>query len=183
MSVDPQQQQRLWTFYNQVGGGDSVSAHELQRCLVNADGTQFSLETIHLLISLNDRNGTGLLEFNEFLSVYSYIDQWKRCFMQADRDRSGYVSHNELQGALRQFGFNVNPQFVTNALRKIEVQNGNAKHLDISRGATLDSFIRICVTVKKLTEAFRFFDGQDGNPDGTATMTYDQFLDISLKTR
>ncbi|KAI8870027.1 EF-hand [Ramicandelaber brevisporus] len=160
-----------------------ISAEELQRALVNADGTQFSFDTVSMLMSLFDRDSSGLIDFNEFQGIYRYIEDWKKPFHAFDQDRSGTIDKGELMTALRQFGLNVQPAFVDLAIKKLSNKQGSSKvglYQPQQQTINFDGFIFICVFVNKLTQEFRKLD--DDN-DGVVRMGYHQFLELSLKIR
>lgn len=49
-----------------------------------------------------DRNGK--LDYNEFQSIWQYINDWTSCFRSFDRDNSGSIDRCELIPAFTQFG-------------------------------------------------------------------------------
>lgn len=51
-----------------------------------------------------DSNNDGAINFNEFVSLWRYIDDWTKCFRSFDRDNSGNIDKGELVSALTQFG-------------------------------------------------------------------------------
>ncbi|KAI8873357.1 EF-hand [Ramicandelaber brevisporus] len=159
-----------------------INSTELQAALMNGDWTRFSMSTIELLINMFDRDQSGTLEFNEFVGVWNYIEQWKPIFFAADKDRSGSIDKGELMGALRQFGLNVQPSFVDTAIKKLAAKQGNAKacYRQPPASVNFDGFIFICVLVNNLTSAFRSLD-KDQN--GVIQIGYHQFLELSLATR
>ncbi|KIJ15638.1 hypothetical protein PAXINDRAFT_99491 [Paxillus involutus ATCC 200175] len=113
---DPQ----LWSWFVTVDhdGSGAITAVELERALVNGDWTAFDLDTVKLLMSLFDRDRSGTIGFNEFSSLWKYIKDWQNVFRHFDRDRSGSIDGRELQEALHQFGYNLNPQLLTLVQKK-----------------------------------------------------------------
>ena len=51
--------------------------------------------------------------------MWKYIKDWQNVYRHFDRDRSGSIDTNELNEALRQFGYNLSPQ----PLRLVEAKN------------------------------------------------------------
>ena len=105
--------------------------------------------------------------------MFRYIADWQKVFRFFDRDQSGTIDGTELAAALRQFGYNLNPTL----LMLLEQKYGKASNLVTSRldlirpffvyqaslpnsygapgGINFDRFVRACVMVKTLTEAFQ----------------------------
>ncbi len=57
-----------------------------------------------MMIGMFDRDGTSTINFEEFVSLWKYIDDWQKCFRSFDRDNSGSIDKNELKMALTSFG-------------------------------------------------------------------------------
>ncbi|KND00802.1 uncharacterized protein SPPG_03911 [Spizellomyces punctatus DAOM BR117] len=168
--ADPQ----LWNWFKAVDADRSghVNPQELQQALINGDWSPFSLETVQLMMTLFDRDGSGTIGFDEFTSLWRYIEDWKRIFQQFDTDRSGKIDRNELKQALLAFGYNVSDRIVDLMIRKF-ARRGS---IDI----TFDSFISCCVTVKSLSDAFQ---RHDTDRDGWVNMSHDMFLELVISTR
>ncbi|KAJ2824069.1 hypothetical protein IWW50_003507, partial [Coemansia erecta] len=128
------------------------------------------MDTVRLMIGMFDRNGDGTIGFDEFVGLWHYIEDWKKCFRRFDADNSGTIDRNELLQALSAFGFRVSPRVVELLLRKYDVQG---------RGAiTFDNFINSCVTIRSLTDSFRRLDDDQ---DGWVNMNYDTFLQLVIQ--
>ncbi|KAF9222437.1 EF-hand [Gyrodon lividus] len=170
---DPQ----LWAWFVAVDhdGSGAITAVELERALINGDWTAFDLDTVKLLMSLFDRDRNGTIGFNEFSSLWKYIKDWQNVFRHFDRDRSGSIDARELQDALRQFGYNLNPQLLTLVQKKYA--SAVAYRGGPPPGITFDRFVRACVVIKQLTETFRRLDTDQ---DGWIQINYDQFLETVL---
>ncbi|VDN18482.1 unnamed protein product, partial [Gongylonema pulchrum] len=81
-----------------------ISADELQRALSNGTWNPFNPETCRLMISMFDSDRDGAINFNEFASLWEYINQWTQCFRSFDVDNSGNIDKRELSMALTKFG-------------------------------------------------------------------------------
>ena len=57
-----------------------------------------------MMIGMFDKDGSATIDFEEFASLWKYIDDWQRCFRSFDRDNSGSIDRNELKSALTSFG-------------------------------------------------------------------------------
>ena len=104
----------------------SINAIELQQALSNGTWTPFNPETIRsfkilivlekknnwinlcsnfrMMIGMFDRNNSSTIDFDEFASLWKYIDEWQRCFRTFDKDNSGNIDQRELKQALTAFG-------------------------------------------------------------------------------
>lgn len=170
--ADPQ----LWSWFAAVDTdrSGSIQPSELERALINGDWTPFDLDTVKLLMTIFDTDRSGTIGFNEFSGLWKYIKDWQGVFRHFDRDRSGSIDGRELHDALQQFGFNLSPQLLT--LLEKKYASGVAAHA-APPGITFDRFVRACVVVKQLSEAFRRLDTDQ---DGWVQINYDQFMQTVL---
>ncbi|KAL5504546.1 hypothetical protein ACEPAH_7207 [Sanghuangporus vaninii] len=176
--ADPQ----LWQWFSSVDADHSgaITAQELQQCLINGDWTPFDLDTVKLLMTIFDTDRSGTIGFNEFAGLWKYIKDWQNVFRHFDRDRSGTIDGQELDTALRQFGYNLSPQLMHLLLAKYvatEPVRKGAVAAGPPAGITFDRFVRACVVIKQLTESFQRLDTQRS---GWIQLNYDQFMHTVL---
>lgn len=138
-----------------------------------------------------DPQNTGQLDIHQFSKLFEYINQWLNIFKTYDRNGSGQIDDQELnQGkyiakfctnefqlirkcffviflAFSQMGFNFSPNFTKN------LTNKSHDHKEVS----VDEFIVLCVTIQRLTEAFRVRDTQQ---NGTISIGFEDFLSVAL---
>jgi len=171
--ADPQ----LWQWFAAVDTDKSgaLSVTELQNALVNGNWSKFDLDTVKMLVNMFDVNRTGTIGFAEFASLWKYIAEWQRVFKHFDRDHSGSIEGRELAEALRSFGYNLTPALLSLVERKYA--SGAVSPYGPPPGITFDRFVRSCVTVKTLTEAFQRVDTDN---DGWAQLSYEEFMKITL---
>ncbi|ESK91423.1 hypothetical protein Moror_2696 [Moniliophthora roreri MCA 2997] len=176
--ADPQ----LWQWFNAVDVDRSghISADELQRALINGDWTPFDLDTVKLLMSIFDVDRSGTIGFNEFSGLWKYIKEWQNVFRHFDQDRSGSIDGAELANALAQFGYNLSPQLLDLVQKKYDPKPAGAHRTTIvgpAAGISFDRFVRACVVIKQLSEAFGKLDS---DRDGWIQINYDQFMHTVL---
>jgi len=171
--ADPQ----LWEWFSAVDTDFSgaIDANELQAALVNGNWTKFDLDTVKMLMKIFDTDRSGSIRFAEFSGLWKYIADWQGVFRHFDRDQSGTIEGRELSEALRSFGYNLSPPI----LMLIEQKYASAPATGYGPpvGITFDRFVRACVAVKTLTEAFQH---ADADHDGWVQLNYEQFMKIVL---
>jgi Ca2+-binding EF-hand superfamily protein len=151
--------------------------HELQAALVNGNWTKFDTDTVKMLMSIFDTDRSGSIKFAEFSGLWKYIADWQGVFRHFDRDQSGTIEGRELSEALRSFGYNLSPSLLTMIEQKYSSAptGGHGP----PPGITFDRFVRACVVIKTLTEAFQ---KADNDRDGYVRLSYEQFMKIVLST-
>ncbi|KAI0807134.1 EF-hand [Fomes fomentarius] len=167
--ADPQ----LWQWFSAVDTDRSgaISVTELRAALVNG----FDLDTVKMLMSIFDTDRSGTIGYNEFAGLWKYIQDWQNVFRHFDRDRSGSIDGAELAEALRSFGYNLSPILLS--LLEQKYASGPSDRYGPPPGITFDRFVRACVVVKTLTEAFQRVDT---DRDGWVQMNYEDFMKIVL---
>jgi len=167
---------RVFTSVDQDASG-AISAVELQSALVNGNLSHFDLDTVKMLMTLFDTDRNGLIGFHEFVGLYRYITEWQGVFRHFDADRSGEIDSNELGEALRAFGYQLGPRTIDMVVQRFSPASlpgsGGGRRPAIS----FDRFVRACVSIKSLTEAFQRVDT---NNDGIATISYETFMQMAI---
>ncbi|XP_041473423.1 sorcin-like isoform X1 [Lytechinus variegatus] len=162
----------LWSWFKAVDQDNSnaITAQELRQALLNGNNSNFNLETCRLMIGMFDKDRNGTINFNEFSSLWKYIQDWKACFDRFDKDRSGNIDANELNTAFQTFGYRLSMQFC----------NLIVTRFDRTHAGTIkfDDFIQVCVMLKSLTEAFK---KRDSNMNGVINVSYEDFLEMVLE--
>ncbi|KZP23624.1 EF-hand, partial [Athelia psychrophila] len=169
--ADPQ----LWHFFSAVDAdhSGSISVNELQTALVNGNWTKFDLDTVKMLMNIFDTDRSGAIGFAEFSGLWKYIADWQGVFRHFDRDQSGSIEGSELAEALESFGYNLSPTLLT--LVEQKYASGPIGGYGPAPGITFDRFVRACVVIKTLTEAFQ---RADTDRDGYVTLNYEQFMKV-----
>jgi len=174
---DPQ----LWSWFSAVDTDRSgaINAVELERALINGDWTPFDLDTVKLLIGMFDTDKNGTIGFSEFAGLWKYIKDWQNVFKHFDRDQSGSIDSSELTQALQQFGYNLSRNLVALVQRKYDpTATAATGGRGPPPGITFDRFVRACVVIRQLSEAFK---GLDTDRDGWIQVNYEQFMETVLR--
>ncbi|KAJ7288830.1 hypothetical protein C8J57DRAFT_1281378 [Mycena rebaudengoi] len=173
--ADPQ----LWSWFSSVDTDRSgaITAPELERALINGDWTPFDLDTVKLLMTIFDTDRSGTIGFNEFAGLWKYIKDWQNVFKHFDRDRSGSIDGAELRDALAQFGYNLSPHLLVLVQRKYASAVAPGHGRAPPPGISFDRFVRACVVVKQLSEAFGRLDT---DRDGWIQIGYEGFMETVL---
>jgi Ca2+-binding EF-hand superfamily protein len=158
-----------------VDRSGSITASELQLALVNGNWSKFDLDTVKMLMNIFDADRSGTINFAEFSGLWKYIADWQNVFKHFDRDASGTIEGRELSEALQSFGYSFSREILTLVERKYSSPPTGAR--GPPPGISFDRFVRACVAVKTLTEAFQKVDT---DKDGMIQITYEHFMQIVL---
>lgn len=123
--------------------------------------TAFNPETVRLMIGMFDRDRSGTINFQEFGSLWKYVQDWQTTFRSYDRDNSGSIDKQELKTgqlklskvtshfllviwkiitALTSFGYRLSDRFYELLIRKFD---------RTGRGTVaFDDFIQCCVVIQ-----------------------------------
>lgn len=149
---------------------------ELGSALVNGDYTSFHPRTVKMMIRMFDRNSSGTISFDEFVSLWRYLAAWRELFDRFDVDRSGRISLQEFENALTAFGYRLSQPFVTVLFTTFEAKgrqmNGPPKGPP-STGMSFDLFVQACISLRRMTDAFKRYDD---DRDGYITVSFEEFL-------
>jgi Ca2+-binding EF-hand superfamily protein len=149
-----------------------VTATELQQALGNGTWTPFNPETVRLMIGMFDRDNSGTINFQEFMSLWKYVTDWQNCFRSYDRDNSGSIDKNELRTALTSFGYRLSDRFYDILIKKFD-RHGKGT-------VAFDDFVQCAVVLQTLTSSFRAYDTDQ---DGWIQISYEQFLTLVFSLR
>lgn len=148
---------------------------ELGSALVNGDFTSFHPKTVKMMIRMFDRNSSGTISFDEFVSLWRYLAAWRELFDRFDVDRSGRISLQEFENALLAFGYRLSQPFVTVLFTTFESKgrqrNGPAHPAKM--GMSFDLFVQACISLRRMTDVFKRYDD---DRDGYITVSFEEFL-------
>jgi len=97
------------------------------------------------MIGMLDRDYSGKMGFSEFKELWAALNQWKKTFMQYDRDRSGTIEAHELHNTIASWGYKLSPP----ALNVI------VKRYSTDGKIGFDNFVGLAIRLRQLTEHFR----------------------------
>ncbi|OQD77190.1 hypothetical protein PENDEC_c003G01837 [Penicillium decumbens] len=173
---DPQQLLPLFRAANSSHSG-SLTENELGSALVNGDYTSFHPRTVKMMIRMFDRNGNGVINIDEFVSLWRYLAAWRELFDRFDEDRSGRISLQEFEKALVAFGYRLSPQFVSVLFTAFEskTRQMTAANSPVAgrSGMSFDLFVQACISLKRMTDVFKRYDD---DRDGYITVSFEEFL-------
>ncbi|KAB8229196.1 uncharacterized protein BDW43DRAFT_303314 [Aspergillus alliaceus] len=173
---DPQQLFPLFRAANSSHTG-SLTELELGSALVNGDFTSFHPKTVKMMIRMFDRNSSGTISFDEFVSLWKYLAAWRELFDRFDVDRSGRISLQEFENALLAFGYRLSQPFVTVLFTTFESKgrrmNGNGPVNPAKMGMSFDLFVQACISLRRMTDVFKRYDD---DRDGYITVSFEEFL-------
>ncbi|CAI7589907.1 unnamed protein product [Penicillium palitans] len=174
-SDDPQQLFPLFRAANASHSG-ALTEGELGSALVNGDYTSFHPRTVRLMIRMFDRDGSGTINFDEFVSLWRYLAAWRELFDRFDEDRSGRVSQPEFEKALVAFGYRLSGKFISIIFGVFESkgkQMSNAPKDPRLTGMSFDLFVQACISLKRMTDVFKRYDD---DRDGYITLSFEEAL-------
>ncbi|VDD74941.1 unnamed protein product [Mesocestoides corti] len=158
---------RLYQIFQQldVDRSGSLSASEIQKALSNGTWNPFNIMTVQAMIDLFSTNHSMEINFDEFLRLWAFVENWQRYFKAVDRDNSGCIDIGELQAAITQAGYRLSYGMFKLMMCRFDRQKKGVIYFD--------DFVHMCIVLQKLTEQFR---NLDTDRDGYITIGYEDFL-------
>lgn len=128
-----------------------------------------------MMIRMFDRDGSGTINFDEFVSLWRYLAAWRELFDRFDEDRSGRISLHEFEKALVAFGYRLSPPFVSVLFTTFESKTRqlHASPNPYRNGMSFDLFVQACISLKRMTDVFKRYDD---DRDGYITVSFEEFL-------
>lgn len=147
---------------------------ELGAALVNGDYTSFHPKTVKMMIRMFDRNSSGTISFDEFVSLWRYLAAWRELFDRFDEDRSGRINLYEFEKSLVAFGYRLSPPFVSVLFTTFESKGRQMSGQGVPKfGMSFDLFVQACISLRRMTEVFKRYDD---DRDGYVTVSFEEFL-------
>jgi Ca2+-binding EF-hand superfamily protein len=180
-SDNPEQLHGLFRAAN-VSHTNALTEGELGSALVNSDYTHFDRDTVKMMVRMFDRDGDGVIHFDEFVSLWRFLAAWRELFGRFDEDNSGKISLEEFEKALVAFGYRLSRTFVrvlfttyeTKGRRRAGSTAGAPYPGGVGgRGMSFDLFVQACISLKRMTDVFKRYDD---DRDGYITLSFEEFL-------
>lgn len=182
-SDDPQQLLPLFRAAN-VSRTGALTEAELGSALVNGDYSSFDPNTVKTMVRMFDRSGDGVIQFEEFVSLWRFLAAWRELFDRFDEDRSGRISLEEFENALVAFGYRLSRMFVRVLFTTYEAKGRRRAHSVAGtaapfhpggrgHGMSFDLFVQACISLKRMTDVFKRYDD---DRDGYVTLSFEEFL-------
>ena len=130
----------LKTYFERVDKNKNglISPEELRDALSNgSEDFPFQISTIKAMMLTFNLGNCKEIDFDHFIHVWKYMNDWQKCFKFYDKDKSGTICTKELSSALATFGYNL-PEEITKTLVTRFDRMGNDQIL-------FDDFIRCCL--------------------------------------
>ena len=89
-----------------------ISFLELQKALVNGDGTYFNDEACKYLIKMFDTDKSTTLNVHEFGALFRFVHESKALFETFDKNKNGFLEQDEFTQALTDMGYSLSPTSV-----------------------------------------------------------------------
>jgi Ca2+-binding EF-hand superfamily protein len=168
--------ENLVDLFNRYAGSDGVIDHRELQMVLNQSFTRelgndhtFDLETARSLLSMMDRNLSGVMEMAELQLLWGELTTWKNAFAQFDKDKSGYIEVTELKSIFKSVGYNLSRAVLKAIVRRYGGKEGRLGFNDFALAVT---------KVVSLVEKFPNFS-KDGLK-GKAELSLDEFLQVIM---
>ncbi|KAF7349808.1 hypothetical protein MVEN_01281000 [Mycena venus] len=168
---------KLWYTFVLIDkdGSGAITPSELQRALLNNNWTPFHRSTVSLLMTVFDNDQSGTIDFHEFAGLWKFIEDWKQVFNHFDSDHSGTIERKELANVLTaEFGWTLSPAVFE---QMQPPKTATAPKGDVPAGLPLNTFLRVIVIVKQLSEELGKLDVDHNN---VVQIGYEQLVEIVL---
>ncbi|KAJ7558073.1 hypothetical protein O6H91_04G024000 [Diphasiastrum complanatum] len=161
---------RIWFQSVDTDQSGSINVAELQQALA-AGNLQFPATVIAQMIRMYDKDQSGTMSFEEFVSLHKFLTLVQNSFMSNERER-GILGLNEVYSALQQAGYPLDrPSFYTTCQSFDRNRTGKFR---------LDDFISMCIFLQSAKNLFGAFDT---SKEGRVSLDFNQFVYCSANLR
>eukprot|EP01023_Acetabularia_acetabulum_P026573 TRINITY_DN25223_c0_g1_i1.p1 TRINITY_DN25223_c0_g1~~TRINITY_DN25223_c0_g1_i1.p1 ORF type:complete len:193 (+),score=28.87 TRINITY_DN25223_c0_g1_i1:71-580(+) len=163
----------LQQWFRQVDadGSGQIEAPELARALALGN-LRFSMGVTAQMIRIHDKDGSGSINFDEFVKLHEFLLQMQECFKFYDKDRSGKLTADEIHHAIQNAGFNLESNAFYTLVRTFDPDKTN--------NLGMEEFIAMTLFLKSSSAVFKAFDPQQ---TGYIKLDYNQFVYAAVNTR
>ena len=166
----------------------TLTTYELEKAVVNQDGTPFDAGTIKSLMKMftsspPDQPQGLTVTYAEFQNLWRFLAAWRELFERFDEDRSGRISLSEFSKSLAAFGYRLSQPFTALLYQTFNTRGSRGEERRGSlqaQGMSFDLFVQACISLKRMTDVFK---GYDDDRDGYITVSFEEFLTEILRLR
>lgn len=119
------------------------------------------------LMNVFDKDASGTIDFQEFVTLNQFLSQAQGAFYASDRNRSGTLDANEAANALQQCGFQMAKRTVQAVVNKADRNK---------RGVNFGTFLRMAAHLAMIRSIFEW---NDTKKTGKIELSYDQLAHIT----
>ncbi|GFO38688.1 calpain-9 [Plakobranchus ocellatus] len=180
VTPSPKPQDTFQVLFKKHAASDmKLDAQELKEFLQEISDTElqepikFSLESCRSIVSLMDKNKSGLLDVDEARRAWKEIKAYRAVFKQFDANNNNKLVTYELGSVFKKLGFPISRSVLTAMVRRYGDRDSNI---------SLADFILMVCKLTCLYASFHTQDRRGGASDGTAEFTLNEFLEAALFT-
>jgi len=168
-NVSPMEMQTMQAWFTSMDRNRTgqITATELANLALQFGPIGFP--TAKVLVKVFDKDYSGTIDFNEFVSLNQFVLRMQASFFQADLNRTGTLDAKEIFNALSSAGFQMSLPTVQAICLKYD-KSGSGQ-------VGFESFIQICAHLAAVRSIFEWNDPQRV---GKVTLTYDQLSHITI---
>ncbi|XP_063995536.1 calpain-A isoform X4 [Diachasmimorpha longicaudata] len=167
-------EEKIRDFFRKLAGDDmEVDWMELKEILDYAMRKEmhnegFSKDICRSMVAMMDTDHSGKLGFEEFLTLWTDIKNWRAVFKLYDQTGSGYLSAFELRQALNSAGYRLNNHILNILVHRYGTKDGLIH---------FDDYIMCAVRLKTMIDIFQERDPKRTN---SATFTLEEWMEKTL---
>ncbi|KAL4239854.1 peptidase C2 [Mactra antiquata] len=132
---------------------------------------RFNSEACRSLVTMQDKNKSGYLDWEEAKRLLQDIKIYLAVFRQFDANRSNHIDTLELGSVFNKLGFPVSRMVLTSIVRRYGGRN---------RKLNLDDFIIVMCKLVIMFDIFQEQQKKTGGPDDVAQFTRNEFLQYAM---
>jgi len=166
--LPPQLAQELQRWFASVDTDRSGNISSRELALVTFGGIPLGEENARKLIKIFDKDRSYSIDFREYTALHQYILAMQQQFMNADRDRSGFLSFQEVTLVCQQAGFSISPVAMNLLFQK---------YCRDARGLSFGQYLGMCGEMGGIRSKFEWADPRR---TGMVTLNFSQYFEACL---
>jgi Ca2+-binding EF-hand superfamily protein len=166
-NVQQQQLMQFGMWFQAIDKDRSGSLSAMELMSIQFNGRNISLGVANCLVKMVDQDQSDSVSFWEYVALHMFIMQVQQAFVNADFDRSGRISLNEISTALAGLGFQLEPLLVRQLLMKFDdTKSGN---IDFAGFLAMAAHLGHCKSL---------FQWNDRANQGVISLNFHQFASL-----